>query len=303
MVRGTTSRRDLMTAAVFAAALPGLAVAAGSPTAPAPLPRQNARAGVDIAYADDWFGPPWTSGEPIVLLHGVGESHVAWQQWVPVLSPHFRIIRPDLPGFGGSTMPDGYDCTTAQVAADIIRFLDACGIERFHLVGAKIGGAVALQLAADHPDRVRTLAVLGTPARGKTDGKADLASFAAWIKRDGVHGWAAATMRSRLGSDAPPAMIAWWSDELMGRADPRAAIGYSGAAATLDLYPLLGRIGAPTLVVTTADSPLQPASEARQYQQKIATSRLLVLPGDSYHIAAVRPQECAEQVLQFIGTA
>ena len=267
----------------------------------AEMPRREVRSGVVIAYADQWYGAPWQDGEPILLLHGVAESHVAWQQWVPFLSGRFRVLRPDLPGFGQSPLPASYACTTQAVAGDLIRLLDALKIDRVHLVGAKIGGSTALQLAADYPERVKTLAVFGTPAKGTPGGKADLTSFAAWIRRDGVRAWAAATMASRLGSEASPEMMRWWTDELMGKADPNACIGYSGAAAVMDLEPVLGKITAPTLVVTTEGSPLQPVSAARAYQEKIAHSKLVVLPGNSYHIAAVRPQECATQTLQFIA--
>jgi 3-oxoadipate enol-lactonase len=265
--------------------------------------KHEVRPGVVIAYEDQWFGPPWQDGEPIVLLHGVAESHVSWQQWIPVLSPRFRVLRPDLPGFGQSPLPAAYECTTHQVAGDIIRLLDALDVDRFHLVGAKIGGSTALQLAADYPDRVKSLAVFGTPAKGSPGGKADLTSFPDWIRKDGVRGWAAATMASRLGSEASPEMMQWWTDDLMGKSDPRACIGYSGAAGAMNLEPLLGKITAPTLVVTTEASPLQPVSAAREYQEKIPKSKLLVLPGNSYHIAAVHPQECATQTLKFIATA
>jgi 3-oxoadipate enol-lactonase len=267
-----------------------------------PMAQQNVRPGVVIAYQDEWFGPQWQDGEPILLLHGVAESHLAWQQWVPVLSTRFRVIRPDLPGFGRSPLPAGYECTTQVVAADIARFADALKIDRFHLVGAKIGGSTALQLAADYPQRVKTLAVFGTPAKGSPGGKADLTSFAAWIRKDGVRAWAAATMPSRLGSDASPEMMKWWTDELMGKASPASCIGYSGAAGVLNLEPVLGKITAPTLVVTTEGSPLQPVSAARAYQEMIPHSKLLVMTGDSYHIAAVRPEACAREVLAFIAS-
>jgi 3-oxoadipate enol-lactonase len=266
------------------------------------MPKHEVRSGVAIAYEDQWFGPPWQDGEPIVLLHGVAESHVAWQQWIPLLSGQFRVLRPDLPGFGRSPLPAAYDCTTQTVARDIIRLLDALKVERFHLVGAKIGGSTSLQLAADYSDRVRSLAVFGTPAKGSPGGKADLTSFPDWIRKDGVRAWAAATMASRLGSEASPEMMKWWTDELMGKADPRACIGYSGAAGVMNLEPLLGKITAPTLVVTTEASPLQPVSAARAYQEMIPKSKLLVLPGNSYHIAAVRPQMCATQTLGFIAS-
>ena len=99
-------------AVAFAASNDGAAAASASDAQPGALPRAEVRPGVAIAYANDWFGPPWQDGAPILLLHGVAESHVAWQQWVPVLSPSFRVFRPDLPGFGQSPLPAGYDCST-----------------------------------------------------------------------------------------------------------------------------------------------------------------------------------------------
>ena len=263
--------------------------------------KHDVRAGVSIAYEDQWFGPPWQDGEPILLLHGVAESHVSWQQWVPFVSGQFRTLRPDLPGFGHSPFPASYDCTTQQVGSDLIRLLDALKIDRFHLVGAKYGGSIALQMAADHADRVRTLAVFGAPVKGSPGGKADLTKFADQIRKDGVRAWAASTQRSRLGSDASADMMQWWTNDLMGKSDPNACIAYTSAAAVMNIEPLLGRITAPTLVVTTEASPLQPVTAARAYQEKITNSKLLVLPGDSYHIAAVRPQECATQLRQFIA--
>jgi 3-oxoadipate enol-lactonase len=265
------------------------------------MPQHEVRSGVVIAYEDQWLGAPWQDGEPIVLLHGVAESLVAWQQWVPVLAGRFRTLRPDLPGFGRSPFPASYDCTTQRVAGDLIRLIDALKIDRFHLVGAKYGGSTALRMAADYPERIKTLAVFGTPAKGSPGGKADLTVFAERISNEGVRDWAAATQRSRLGSDASPEMMRWWTDELMGRSDRNACIGYTSAAAIMDLEPLLGHITAPTLVVTTEASPLQPVTVARAYQEKIANSNLLVLPGDSYHIAAVRPEECATRLLRFIA--
>jgi pimeloyl-ACP methyl ester carboxylesterase len=97
--------------------------------------------------------------------------------------------------------------------------------------------------------------------------------------------------------------LQWWSDVLMGGADPHALIAATTAVAQANVEADLGRITAPTLVVTTADSPLQPVSSARDYQEKIGNSRLLVMPGDSYHVAAVHPRECAQAALDFIRAA
>jgi pimeloyl-ACP methyl ester carboxylesterase len=81
---------------------------------------------------------------------------------------------PARPGFGQSPLPADYDRSTKQIAGDIVRLMDALKVDRFHLVGAKIGGSTAMQLAADYPDRVRTLAVFGSPAKGSPGGEADL---------------------------------------------------------------------------------------------------------------------------------
>ncbi|HEU5068449.1 MAG TPA: alpha/beta hydrolase [Sphingomicrobium sp.] len=259
------------------------------------------RPGIDLSYEDDYFGPPWETGIPILLVHGVAESSRAWTQWVPHLAAAFRVIRPDLPGFGSSPVPTNYSWTTAEMAADLVHLLDRLDIGRFHLVGAKYGGSTALQLAADFPDRVRSLVVLGTPARGSGTGlRAELGSVPEMVRQFGVRGWAERTQVSRLGSGAPPEQLRWWTDELMGKADPRACIGCSSSVATMDLEHRMRDITAPSLVVTTADSPLQPVETARAYQQAIPNSRLMVLPGDCYHVAAVQPQECAGIVRDFI---
>ena len=66
------------------------------------------RPGVWMAYADDWFGPPWTVPETVVMVHGNSESSRAWACWVPHLAGKFRVVRLDLPGFGASSEPPGY---------------------------------------------------------------------------------------------------------------------------------------------------------------------------------------------------
>jgi 3-oxoadipate enol-lactonase len=114
-----------------------------------------------------------------------------------------------------------------------------------------------------------------------------------------VKGWAAQTQRARLGSQVSEEQIGWWTD-FMGAADPEVCIAVSGMAGGLDLTGLLPGIKVPTLVVTTADSALASVETVRSWQQAIPGSELLVLPGDSYHIAAASPDECAARVLDFI---
>src|SRR5260370_31990315 len=83
------------------------------------------RRGVALAYEDDWFGPPWTEPQSVVMIHGNAESSRAWFAWVPRLAGRYRVIRPDLPGFGASPAPAHYGWSVRELAGDIRHFLAA----------------------------------------------------------------------------------------------------------------------------------------------------------------------------------
>lgn len=256
---------------------------------------------LEMYHEDDYFGEPWVEPEPVMLVHGVAESSRAWFAWVPHLARHFRVLRPDLRGFGRSSIPPaGYRFSIEGFAEDLDRFLDAIGVDSVHLIAAKLGGTIAMQFAADHPNRVRTLAIFSSPvlARG-TGGQADLGSFSAKVLQSGVRGWAAETQRSRLGSAVSQAQIEWWTD-FMGGSDPGVCAAVTDMAGRVDIAAALPRIQAPTFMATTEQSALASVEVVRGWQQQIHDSELLVLPGDSYHIAAAEPDACAERALDFI---
>lgn len=254
----------------------------------------DVRPGVTMAYEDHWFGEPWTTPQTVVMIHGNSESSRAWTCWVPHLARRYRVLRPDLPGFGASPPPADYGWSATELAGDIARFLDAMHIERCHLIGAKYGGSACMRLAIDQPDRLLSLCLFGSPVRGSGTGNADL------IRAKGVRQWAAETMRARLGSTASEAQLAWWANELMGRTDTRAAYSASASRIDMDLEAELYRIAAPTLIVTTHESGLQSIEAVQQYAARIPRAEVVVLPGDSYHIAAVEPDVCARHALAFM---
>src|SRR5256712_9123533 len=120
--------------------------------------------GVHLHYLVDDFTEPWTEPATILLLHGNAESSRAWYAWVPLLARRFRVVRPDMRGYGASTpMPRDFAWTLDVIVGDYARLMDALGVQRFHLVGAKIGGVIARALAARRPQRVMTLTVIGSP--------------------------------------------------------------------------------------------------------------------------------------------
>jgi len=95
-------------------------------------------------------------GEPLFLLHGVPKTHYHWRHVIPLLTPHFTVIAPDLRGLGDSEHPVvGYDMKNmGEVIAELATHL---GYKTFNLAGEDWGASTAYQLAANHPDRVRKL--------------------------------------------------------------------------------------------------------------------------------------------------
>ncbi len=256
---------------------------------------------VALHYQDDYFGEPWQQPETVLLVHGVAESSQAWFAWVPHLARCFRVLRPDLRGFGRSSIPPPeYRWSPSAFAADLVRFLEVVGVRAAHIVGAKLGGTIAMQFAADYPERTISLSVVSSPVQARnTGGRADLGAFADRVKTAGVAAWAAETQRARLGTEVPEAQIAWWT-AFMGATDPGVCRAVTAMAGGLDISASLPRIQAPALIVTTEGSALASVETVREWQEQIPHSELLVLPGDSYHVAAARPDECAQHVLAFI---
>src|SRR2546423_7914486 len=118
----------------------------------------------EVHYLVDDFTDRWTKPETIMLLHGNAESALAWYAWVPQLARRYRVGRPDRRGFGGSTpMPRDFPWTLDILVEDHVRLLNALGLERIHVVGAKWGGTLARAFAARRPERTATLTVIGTP--------------------------------------------------------------------------------------------------------------------------------------------
>jgi len=96
------------------------------------------------------------SGEPVFLLHGVPKTSYHWRHVIPLLTPHYTVIAPDLRGLGDSQhAPGGYDMRT--MAEDIAQLATALNVDRFRLVGEDWGAATAYQVAANYPERVQQL--------------------------------------------------------------------------------------------------------------------------------------------------
>lgn len=104
-------------------------------------------------------------GEPLIMLHGSGPGVSAWSNFqynLPVFAERFRTVMPDLPGFGGTQLPELDEVYPVVAARWITRLMDQLGIDSAVFVGNSMGGAVAAELAAQFPERVRRMAIMGS---------------------------------------------------------------------------------------------------------------------------------------------
>ncbi|GAA1879213.1 alpha/beta fold hydrolase [Lapillicoccus jejuensis] len=104
-------------------------------------------------------------GSPLVLVHGgVLDIEQSWRELVPVLAERHRVVALELQGHGRTNDIDR-PITPAAMAGDVVALLDHLGIDRAHVLGHSLGGAVALELAVSHPDRVRSVVALSVTVR------------------------------------------------------------------------------------------------------------------------------------------
>jgi 3-oxoadipate enol-lactonase len=293
MMAVTSSRRDVLHFGYGTVAALGVSAATDALGAVRALaqgaPASNAAA-EDFFYREDWFGEPWRKPETAVLIHGNDESSIVWYAWMPRMAQEFRVLRPDLPGFGRSRIPAGFEWSLPSLATFVAQVLDKAGVDSAHIIGAKAGGTIAMQFAADYPARTRTLSVASGPASTPPS----VLSFTTPSQ---------IPQRDRLGSAASKEMVDYWDN--MFKTAPEIPTKGMRTAVSKDLgrEGVLQRIKAPTLVMTADRSKMQSVEKTREYQTLIPNSRLVVLRSDAYHIAAVNADECVTNVLAFIKEA
>jgi pimeloyl-ACP methyl ester carboxylesterase len=101
----------------------------------------------------------------VVLVHGSGPgvtSYANWRLVLPELGKDFHCVAPDMVGFGYSERPEGVNYSLDTWADQTLGVMDALGIEKAHLIGNSFGGAIALRIAAQHPERVNKMVLMGS---------------------------------------------------------------------------------------------------------------------------------------------
>jgi 3-oxoadipate enol-lactonase len=264
------------------------------------VPVFECASGVLMHYVVDDYTDPWRKPETILMLHGNCESGQAWYGWVPHLARDYRVVRPDMRGFGASSpMPSDFKWPMDTVIGDFVRLMDHLNIDRCHVVAAKIGGVISRSFAARQPERVQTLTIVGSPppVRGDRDTRAQRVKE---VEEQGIERWARRSMGSRLGSRFPKEGAEWWI-KFMARTPLSTEIGFVGTLNFSENSADLPRIACPTLVIVTEGSSHATVDETRAWVKQIPNALLVVLPGDSFHSAATDPDRCARETRAFIA--
>ena len=256
--------------------------------------------GHDLFYTVDDFTDPWAQAETVIFLHGLAEKGEAWRAWVPHFARDYRVVRPDQRGFGASTpMPEEFDWSMDVFADDLAHLASQLDLQRFHLVSAKLGGTIAIRFAAKYPQLVKSLSIVSAPVSLRQSLGSIIPGWVSQIREQGMRSWAASTMGSRLGSEMPVAGQEAWTT-MMGESPPSSMLGIMAILADVDVTSDLEVLRCPVLVITTTGSLLGSVDAVRTWQQRIAGSELAVVDSDSYHVAAAKPDACAQKVLAFV---
>jgi len=120
-------------------------------------------------------------GFPLVLLHSNGGTLESWSLNLKDLGDYFRVIALDLPGYGRSERLEG-GVSIESMASSVVAVMDRLGVEKAHLAGNSLGGTIALEIAAAHPERAAKLVLTGTPCGDRSELEKLLAVLSKWEK-------------------------------------------------------------------------------------------------------------------------
>jgi 3-oxoadipate enol-lactonase / 4-carboxymuconolactone decarboxylase len=250
---------------------------------------------VTVALHHRLEGP---AGAPVVVLAAsLGATLEIWDAQVAALAPHYRVLRYDHRGHGGSPVPDG-PYAMADLAADALALLDELGVETVTWCGLSLGGMVGMRLALDAPQRIGRLVLCCTSAY--LEPIAGWTERAATVRASGVGAIAASVLGRWLTPAAPPELA-----ERLGamlRATP--AEGYAGcceAIAGHDVRAALAAVQAPTLAVAAADDPATPPAELEAIRDAIPGARLARLERAAHLANVERPDAFNAALLGFLG--
>lgn len=239
---------------------------------------------------------------PVLILGpSLGTTWHMFDRQVPELMKQWRVFRFDLPGHGGS--PAHATGSVSDLADRLLATLDALGVQRFGYAGCALGGAVGLELALRHPERVASLGLIATSPRfGTAD---EFRQRGVIVRTNGLDPIARMSPDRWFtsGFAASQPAITEWAVQMVRTTDPGCYIAACEALAAFDVRSELGRIGVPTLVLVGSDDQVTGPAEARTLVAGIPDARLAVVPGASHLVPVEQPAAVTDLLVRHFSTA
>jgi len=242
------------------------------------------------------------SGDPILLIMGLGWTSDMWFRTRPVLSARYRTIALDNRGVGRSDVPPG-PYSIALMASDALAVLDEAHVPRAHIFGVSMGGMIAQEFALQYPARVRSLVLGCTYAGGPTAVRADQRVLDVLAKRAAdPDEYGRALNPFIYDSATPPERIAedmairrqWWPD-------PAGFMAQLQAIMAWECYSRLPQISAPTLILHGESDQLIPPANADVISNRIRGSQLIRIPHASHVFSTDQPAPSHSALFAFLS--
>ncbi|MBR8638835.1 4-carboxymuconolactone decarboxylase [Streptomyces tuirus] len=239
---------------------------------------------------------------PVLILGpSLGTTWHMWDRQIPELTKQWRVFRFDLPGHGGApAYPAG---SVTDLATRLLATLEGLGVQRFGYAGCALGGAVGIELALRHPERLASLALIAaSPRFGTAD---EFRQRGVIVRTNGLDPIARTAPERWFTSGfaaAQPA-ITEWAVQMVRTTDPGCYIAACEALASFDVRAELGRVGVPTLVLVGSDDQVTGPAEARTLVAGIPDARLAVVPGASHLVPVEQPAAVTDLLVRHFSTA
>lgn len=254
--------------------------------------------GLKLRYAVDDFTDPWRPPETLFLLHAAMGTAKRLYKWVPILARHFRVVRPDMRGHGQTEIPGPDQLSVARLAQDVAELADVLGCKQFHVAGSSAGAIVAMQVAIDYPQRVKTLGdFASTP--GLKNSLVDAEKWIAGIQAQGFRSFMETTIGDRLPKNAGEDFKRWFIDEA-AKTDPELFYRFVRMMKACDLTDRLHEIRCPTLAVIPHPDPLGTTEQYAVVKKLIRDCEFVLYENLPHNITDSVPEKCAEELKRFL---
>ncbi len=244
----------------------------------------------------------------VLLLHGFGASLQAWDDWAPALEKNLRVLRIDIPGFGLSGPAVNHDYSDAADVARVIALLDQLGVQQVIMAGHSMGGRIAWNLAATHPERVSQLVLLAPDGFPDPNAKSDKTYEVPTLL--GLMQYSLPQWALRMGGVAPafadnsqltPPMMQRYHDMMLAPGVRTALLERMRQTRNSDPVARLQSITVPTLLIWGEKDAFIPVGNAQDYLKAMPQAKLVTLPGVGHVLHEEAPQASVQVVLDFLS--